>query len=453
MALSTYDKQILSEEDQQKILNLQKAYTTASKAGDAAGKKSAADAAENVRKAYGYSGGADGQQYVALPGYEGAAEMQEVGDNLVKAYSGINDAYKAQAEASKEEIEKQRAATLKQAYIGNMMDQKNIDQQMRASGITGGLSESARVAMQNNYRTNRNNVDAAAMDAKKDVDLSTQQAIAQNEVNRANAKYNADVTSAQFQNNAATNNRNIKLTEESNKLAKEQADINKYMTFMQNGLVDSSNVKQIAAALGTSEDVVMWVSNVAKNGDAKEKALAFMSVGIYDDSFVELFGGHFSAETLKAYANQNRKVPNASISKKSSSSGSGLSGSGGSPISIQEYALNSNYCEGYSESDYAQAAAQYGMSVENFKTIIESFKNEVDASAVKKYTLGDDLITPTDTYTYDELLKLGNSSNYLSKYSQEEKQDVAGQMGLTVSELEALFSKLKDTAIGSTIQF
>lgn len=397
MALSTYDKQYLSHEDQEKILNLQKAYATASKAGDTAGKKSAAEAAENVRRAYGYSGGADGQQFETLPGYEGAGELQKAGENLVKAYTGINDAYKAQAEASKADIEKQRVATLKQAYVGNMTDQKNVDQQMRAAGITGGLSESARVAMQNNYRTNRNDVDATAMEAKKDVDLSTQQAIAQNEVNRANAEYNADVTKAQFQNTVAANNRNIKLTEESNKLAKEQADISKYTTFIQNGLVDGTNSKQIATALGVSEDSVKIAAEAARNGDVKSMALSLMSSGIYDDSFVKLFGGHFSAETLKTFANNNKKIASSpsytrdNVYKDDTEDSIDLSNVGiedmakallpvienSETVDYSEFVsdvIADNYGKNYTASDWKQTADELGVTVERAKELFASVK-------------------------------------------------------------------------------
>ncbi len=383
MALSIYDKQNLSAEDQERVKNLQKAYITASKAGDKAGKESAAAAAENIRRAYGYSGGGDGQGYVALPGHEGASEMQKAGSDLDSAYSGINDAFKAQAEASKEEIDKQRAATLKQAYIGNMMDQKNIDQQMRAGGITGGLSESARVAMQNAYRTNRNSANAAAINAKKDVDLSMGQAIAQNEVNRAGAKYNAGVANAQFQNAAANNNRNIKLTEESNKLAKQQSELSNIVSLASSGYLNEDNASLFAKTYGLSEEGLRAVARARESGDYESVVLNLLNAGIYDDSFVDALGGRFSADLLKEYAGEKRPSTSKTASDDAAYNNVILNKTPEPALNLDDYtyeqitgyAESSNYGANFDENDWVEAAADMGVSVEQVKKLFTTIKN------------------------------------------------------------------------------
>lgn len=303
--MSTYDKDILSAEDYAKIEAAQKAWQTANAKGDVEGKASASARAEAIRSKYGYSGGDDGQQYITLEGYEGAEGMQKASTDLNAAYQSVADAQKANAEASKAEIDKQREAAMKEAYIGNMMDQKNIDQKLKASGITGGLSESARAAMQNNYRTGRNSINAAAIDAKKDVDLNLQQSLAETELGRAGAKNSSEISNASFQNTAANNNRNIKLNEKQLELSQQQTDLSKYMTFMQNGWVDDTNAEQIASALGVSSETVKKASKAVNDGNYQSMALSLMSAGIYDDSFVNLFNGRFSAETLKSFANSN----------------------------------------------------------------------------------------------------------------------------------------------------
>lgn len=327
MSLSQYDKNILSEEDQRRVELEKQAYLDAYNKGDKNGMASANARAEAIRAGYGYSGGEGGANYVALPGYEGAETLKKADEGLDAAYSGVNDVYRAQAEASKADIDKQREATLKQIYIGNMMDQKNIDQQLRASGVTGGLSETSRVALQQNYRTNRNNVENSALTAKKDIDLQTQQNIAQNEVNRTQTKYNAQTAQAQFQNTAAANNRNIKQQEYSNSLterqlalSEDQAALSKYTSFIQSGLVDESNVASIARSIGASEDAVLKASKAVQNADYAAMALNLLSAGVYDDSFVNLLGGRFSAETLKAYANKSASAAIKSTPSKSSPS-------------------------------------------------------------------------------------------------------------------------------------
>ena len=76
MALSEYDKSILNEEDQRKIELAKQAWGTAKSQGDKAGMMSASERAETIRRAYGYSGGTDGNQYVPLTGSEGAEKIQ-----------------------------------------------------------------------------------------------------------------------------------------------------------------------------------------------------------------------------------------------------------------------------------------------------------------------------------------------------------------------------------------
>ena len=48
---------------------------------------------------------------------------------------------------------------LRQAYINNMLSQKNLGQQLAAQGLSGGASESTLAGMANNYGNIRNNID------------------------------------------------------------------------------------------------------------------------------------------------------------------------------------------------------------------------------------------------------------------------------------------------------
>ncbi len=59
----------------------------------------------------------------------------------------------------------QAADSMRQAYIANMLSKKNMPQQMRSMGLSGGLTESAIVDNQNTYMNNRNNIDRARIEA------------------------------------------------------------------------------------------------------------------------------------------------------------------------------------------------------------------------------------------------------------------------------------------------
>lgn len=421
---TTYDKNILSAEDYTKLEDAQNEWKAAKKAGDKAGMTAAHNRAEAIRSAYGYSGGADGGGYTAIPGYEGAEKIQKATEQVKEAASGydaaydaVGDVYKAQAEASKADIAKQRESAMKEAYIGNMMDQKNLDQKLRAGGITGGLSETSKVAIQNNYRTNRNAVETAAIEAGKDVDLELSKNLAQNELSRADTKYNTTVNeanfqtnAANFQNTAANNNRNIVATEKQLKSEEENANLSKYLTFLDNGYVDDNNIGKISQAIGVSEDTIRKANAQRQNGQYENMALTLMSNGIYDDSFVNYFGGRFSAETLKAFTQQN--IPKTPTSSRGSNNGNddvvydaidddnnldpnnkfakeeqlisempGIAEKNpNSPISeysydqLKEFMLGINFGTGYTENDWAEVGNVFGISATEAKNFVNAFK-------------------------------------------------------------------------------
>lgn len=418
--MSVYDKDILSAEDYAELEKAQNEWKVAKKAGNKAAMDAAHSRAEAIRSAYGYSGGADGGGYTAIPGYEGAEQIKETAEQVKEAavdydaaYDAVDNVYKAQAEASKSDIAKQREAAMKEAYIGNMMDQKNLDQKLRASGITGGLAETSRVSLQNNYRNNRSAIETAAIDAGKDVDLELSKKLAQNKLSRADTKYNAAVneanfqsTAANFQNTAANNNRNIIANEKQLKLSEDSANLSKYLTFLDNGYVDENNIGKISQALGISEDTIRKVNTQRQNGQYDDMALTLLSNGIYDDSFVDYFGGRFSAETLKAFAAQN--VPKATARTSPGSSGWYIDDEDDegdtkyegytaeelinempgidtrnpySPISSYTYeeVLNAlktiEFGRGFTNADWAAFGELFGMTAEQAQKFAKAFKN------------------------------------------------------------------------------
>lgn len=377
--MSTYDDQILNEQDKKKMEAAKAAYITANKAGDKNGMAAAHDYAESIRKSYGYSGGADGSGFKQIEGYEGAAALKNAGNALSEAYAGVGNNYKEQAEAQKADIDKQTDSLLKDAYVSNKLGTKNLDQSLKANGITGGLSETVRAQQQNNYENNRIGTKQAAIDAKKDIDINTNAALAENELNRANAEYNNQVTQAQFQNTAAQQQRSI-----------QDQNISKYTSFIQNGLVDETNSKAVASALGVSEDAVRQAAAAVKNADYASVALSLLSAGVYDDSFVSMLGNRFSANTLKTYADMNKQTYDMNIAsakaslKSSGSSSDSSSGSSGAEvgddesnyIDVSSYAANNKYGSDFTENDWSNASDELGVDIKTAKALFAQAKTE-----------------------------------------------------------------------------
>lgn len=73
----TYNDTVLSPYAKKQIEQYQAQYNDAKARGDEAGKKAAHDAAEAIRAKYGYSGGGDGSEYIALPETEPVYEYYE----------------------------------------------------------------------------------------------------------------------------------------------------------------------------------------------------------------------------------------------------------------------------------------------------------------------------------------------------------------------------------------
>ena len=71
---------------------------------------------------------------------------------------------------STEKLNKQAEDSLKQAYINNMLAQRNIGQQLAAQGINGGASESAMLRLNTNYGNSRNNINTNLASNLRDIE-------------------------------------------------------------------------------------------------------------------------------------------------------------------------------------------------------------------------------------------------------------------------------------------
>lgn len=95
--------------------------------------------------------------------------------------NATKDTLKRSYDASKSDIDSDAEASLREAYINNMLNRKNLQQSLTAQGLNGGASETTQASMLNNYGTARN-------------EIETQQAKSLAELLRT---YNDNISSAQ----------------------------------------------------------------------------------------------------------------------------------------------------------------------------------------------------------------------------------------------------------------
>ncbi len=166
-------------------------WAAANAAGDEAGKAAAHAKAEAVRANYGYSGGDDGSERLAMTAEQMAQQTQRQ-DALLDEYRGLyesqNSAYQqmlaqqraAQAaaaqtavntlEGSKTETDRQYADLFRQLYIDKMKNRKNLNQRLAASGITGGAAESTALGYDTAYEDALRRGEQGRIDAMNDID-------------------------------------------------------------------------------------------------------------------------------------------------------------------------------------------------------------------------------------------------------------------------------------------
>ena len=91
--------------------------------------------------------------------------MQRIADaynsatsNLKSNYDSTADRLGASRDTSLSDVNKDAEASLRQAYINNMLTRKNLDQRLSAMGYNGGASETTMAQLDNNYGNSRNSI-------------------------------------------------------------------------------------------------------------------------------------------------------------------------------------------------------------------------------------------------------------------------------------------------------
>lgn len=118
--------------------------------------------------------------------------MSERKKTLKSNYNNSLTKLKSDYDLSSNNINDTASNGLKQAYINNMMSQKNLKQKLASQGITGGATESTLGRLLNAYGNNRNNITT-----QRDKDLSSLENVYT--TNKSNALQNYNNALAQLE--------------------------------------------------------------------------------------------------------------------------------------------------------------------------------------------------------------------------------------------------------------
>lgn len=160
----------------QQIQQYKNQYSEASKLGDQAGMDNAHSLAEQIRAAYGYSGGGDGSQKLdfsqsgntaqVIAGMMDAQEKrdqqyQQQLDNINAQYEAALGQMQADIDAQKQDAAKQTAlnnAAAEQAYMQTIKPNGSLAENLAANGLlSSGVTESSQIQAGNTYQGALNN--------------------------------------------------------------------------------------------------------------------------------------------------------------------------------------------------------------------------------------------------------------------------------------------------------
>ena len=341
---SIYDKRILSGQDLEKIENLNREWQNTR---DATKKQRLHDSAEQIRALYGYSGGADGSEYIINnAGIAAGAGAFADYKNAVGAAAAAQDKAYADAVAG---IESDGERRLREAYIKNMQDSLGIGQRLRDAGLSGGVTESTLAYMNNSYNTARNDIIEDTLDNKAQARGDAQKAKLELEADLARAALDSASTRAQMLMQAQNAANELELAERELEYKKEQderefefkkltdeRDFNykkeqdaqaaekkkasssastssayKQASSQNPANLTVSNVislikagaydEKFAGILGISDEEVRAMSKSYSETDKRKAAWDLLENGVYDESFPELLG--YSEDVLLEYVN------------------------------------------------------------------------------------------------------------------------------------------------------
>ena len=113
--------------------------------------------------------------------------LSSLASNLDNALNSLQSDY----DTSQDSINKNAEKALQEAYIQNMLSQKNLRQNLSALGYSGGLAESTLAGLANNYGNSRNSINT-----QLDADLASLRNAYDRNVANARTSYNDALASA-----------------------------------------------------------------------------------------------------------------------------------------------------------------------------------------------------------------------------------------------------------------
>lgn len=117
-------------------------------------------------------------------------QMSSLSNNLNETKNTLLNQYNR----SRQNITDDAAASLKQAYINKLQNERNLRQQMSAMGLTGGATETTMAGMLNNYGNARNDINTA-----QNKNLSNLEGNYNDNLSQAMQAYNSAVANANLQ--------------------------------------------------------------------------------------------------------------------------------------------------------------------------------------------------------------------------------------------------------------
>lgn len=128
-------------------------------------------------------------------------QKSTLAENLERAKNTLLNTYNT----SRGNLSTDAESSLKQAYISNMLNRRNIAQQLSAMGLNGGMTETTLAGIANNYGNNRNNIQTtlnknlAELEGKYNTNLSDLEGNYSSELANALQAYNNSVANANAQ--------------------------------------------------------------------------------------------------------------------------------------------------------------------------------------------------------------------------------------------------------------
>ncbi len=282
---SYYDAQVMTKRDLDRVDKLQKQWQQAATKAE---RQKLHDQVEQIRSNYGYSGGADGSEYIVtdagLAALSGAAE--EYADAVDSAAQAELEAIEGQSKEAQRDLE----GELKKAYINQLQTQLGLEQQMRAEGYSGGASESIRAAARSDYLGQRNDAKAEASEIQRELNQRADEVLQNAELDKAEAQLKYD------------NERSDYLVgKEKTEYERAQDRFDNAFALLKQGVYSPS----LASALGISDSEVRAYLNSPDDEALRDLAWKMVQKGYYDPAFPELLG--YDEAIIRGYIAQISK--------------------------------------------------------------------------------------------------------------------------------------------------